>query len=410
MQNQSVAFEPITIGPIKLRNRIIKSATNEGMSRDGRPTRALVKHHRDLAAGGVGMTTVAYMAVAKVGRTLDDQIWMRREILPDLRTLTGAVHAEGGAISAQITHGGSFVTGISVKGRTISASSGFNMAGMLAGNFFQRAMNEHDMAQIIEEFVIAAKLAREAGFDAVELHMGHGYLLNQFISPLSNKRKDQYGGSAENRVRFPAQVLAAVKQAVGKDLAVIAKINVADGVSGGADVKDAIATAQALQSAGVDMLVLSGGRNVESTFFMFGSNMNLEEFTRVMKDSWLSLWAIKIASKRAPKVSFRELYFLELSRQIRAAVDIPLAYLGGAKNLANLDRLMEDGFECIAMARALVHEPALVNKYVRGELTESGCDSCNGCVPYIYHPGGLRCVHHATNDLTLNTIPASQIG
>lgn len=409
MPIHSVAFEPISVGPLTLRNRFIKSATNEAMSRDGWPTRAMVKHHRDLAAGGVGLTTVAYMAVAKVGRTLEDQIWMRREILPDLRVLTDAVHAEGGAISAQITHGGSFVTGIKVKGRTISASAGFNLAGMLAGNLFQRTMNEQDMAHIVDEFVAAALLAKEAGFDAVELHMGHGYLLNQFISPLSNKRKDQYGGSAENRVRFPARVLAAVKQAIGDELAVLAKINVADGVRGGAGVEDAIATAQALQAAGADMLVLSGGRNVESTFFMFGSNMNLGEFIKVMKDDWLSLWALKMAAKRAPKVSFRELYFLEYSRAVRAAVDVPLAYLGGVKSLANADQLMADGFDCVTMGRALVHDPALVNKFASGELKESGCDNCNGCVAYIYHPGGLRCVHHAHNDVELNTIPASSI-
>lgn len=409
MSAQTVAFEPITLGPLKLRNRFIKSATNEAMSRDGRPTRALVKFHQDLAAGGVGMTTVAYMAVTKVGRTLEDQVWMRREILPDLRVLTGAVHAERGAVCAQITHGGSFVTGIKVKGRAISASSGLNAAGMLAGNFLQRAMNEQDMKQVVDEFVTAAKIAREAGFDAVELHMGHGYLLNQFISPLSNKRKDQYGGSAENRMRFPVRVLSAVKEAVGKDLAVLAKINVADGVRGGAQVEDAIVTARELQAAGADMLVLSGGRNVESTFFMFGSNMNLDEFIKVLKDDWLSLWALKIASKRAPQVSFRELYLLEYSRAIRAAVEIPLAYLGGAKSMANIEQLMEEGFDCIAMARALVHEPALVNKLATGELSGSGCDSCNGCVAYIYHPGGLRCVHHAQNSLTLNSIPAAQI-
>ncbi|WP_048306639.1 NADH:flavin oxidoreductase [Halomonas sp. PR-M31] len=410
MSAESAAFTPITLGPLTLRNRFIKSATNEAMSRKGRPTRAMVKHHRDLAAGGVGMTTVAYMAVAKVGRTLPDQIWMRRDILPDLRALTEAVHAEGGAIAAQITHGGSFVTGIKVWRRTVSSSSGFNPAGVLKGNFLQRAMNERDMARIIEEFVDAVKLAREAGFDAVELHMGHGYLLNQFISPLSNKRKDEYGGSAENRARFPARVLAAVKEAVGKDMAILAKINVADGVRRGADVEDAIVTARILQEAGADMLVLSGGRNVESTFFMFGSNMNLDEFTKVLKNDRLSLAALKMSAKHAPKVTFRELYFLERSRRIRAAVDIPLAYLGGAKSLANVDRLMEEGFDCIAMARALVHEPALINKFKSGELTESGCDSCNGCVAYIYHPGGLWCVHRPPNDPVLNTIPAAQVG
>ncbi|HUH37659.1 MAG TPA: NADH:flavin oxidoreductase, partial [Spongiibacteraceae bacterium] len=201
-------FDPIQIGPLQLRNRFIKSGANENMSKDGRPTKALVKHHTDLALGGVGMTTVAYLAVAEIGRTLEDQVWLRPEILPDLKVLTDSVHAAGAAISAQITHGGSFVTSLRVKGRTISASSGINVAGLLKGNILQRAMNEDDMQRVIDQFVAGAELCREAGFDAVELHMGHGYLLNQFISPLSNKRKDQYGGSAENRVRFPARVLA----------------------------------------------------------------------------------------------------------------------------------------------------------------------------------------------------------
>lgn len=405
-------FDPVTIGPLTLRNRFIKSGANEAMCLDGLPTKALVKHHRDLAAGGVGMTTVAYIAVCKEGRTLPNQIWMRPEALDDLRALTDAVHAEGAAISAQITHGGSFVTGMKVKGRTISSSSGINVAGMLKGNLFQREMNEADMERVIEQFVTTAKLAREAGFDAVELHMGHGYLLNQFISPLSNKRKDQYGGSAENRARFPARVLAAVKQAVGNDLAVLAKINVADGVRRGATVEDAIVTAKALQTAGADMLVLSGGRNVESTWFMFGSNMNREEISKVLKQQgdWITALMMKAAASSEPKVEFKEMYFREYSRRIRAEVDMPLAYLGGNKSLANVEQAMADGFECVVMARALIHDTGLVNKFKSGEVTQSGCDNCNGCVAYIYHPAGTWCVRNPPNDPALNRIPAAAEG
>lgn len=408
MTTSSPAFEPLTIGPLTLRNRFIKSGANEAMSRDGRPTRAMVKHHRDLARGGVGMTTVAYMAVSELGRTLPDQIWMRREILPDLLALTRAVHAEGAAISAQITHGGSFVTGLRVKGRTMSASSGINAAGLLKGNLLQRAMTEADMEQVIAEFVAAAELAREAGFDAVELHMGHGYLLNQFISPLSNRRRDQYGGSAENRVRFPARVLAAVKEAVGDELAVIAKINVADGVRKGATAADGRVTAQALERAGADLLVLSGGRNVESTWFMFGSNMNTEEILKVLKDDRLTSLMLKIASKSAPRVDFKPMYFLEYSRQIRQAVTMPLAYLGGIKSMANVDQaIAEEGFDAVVMARVLLHDPALVNRFRSGEVTESACDNCNGCVAYIYHPDGTWCVKNPPNDPELNRIPAA---
>ncbi|WP_238946830.1 NADH:flavin oxidoreductase [Seongchinamella unica] len=403
------AFQPFTLGPITLRNRFIKSGANEGMCLEGRPTAALVNHHRELAAGGVGMTTVAYMAVSSVGRTLPNQTWMRREILPDLRALTDAVHGEGAAISAQITHGGSFVTGMHVRGRLISASSGLNPAGLMKANFLQRKMNESDMDRVTDEFVEAAKLAREAGFDAVEIHMGHGYLLNQFISPMSNRRSDEYGGSAENRARFPARVLAAVRDAVGDDIAVLAKINVADGPSRGATVEDGIVTAKVLQEAGAHMLVLSGGRNVESTWFMFGSNMNREEIIKVMKliGDRLGAFMMKVAAASERKIEFREMYFRDYSQKIRAAVDLPLAYLGGVKSLDNVETAMADGFDAVVLARALLRDPDLVTQFRNGTMRQSRCDNCNACVAYIYHPDGTRCIHRGANDPQANRVFAS---
>ncbi|CAB1370816.1 NADH:flavin oxidoreductase [Denitratisoma oestradiolicum] len=400
-------FSPVQIGPITLPNRFIKSGANEAMCWNGGPSKALVKHHRDLAAGGVGMTTVAYGAVSKVGRTLPNQIWIRREILPDLKALADGVHAEGARISMQITHGGSFVTALKVKGPTMSASSGINKAGLLRGNYFRRAMNESDMSQVTGEFVDAARICREAGFDAVELHMGHGYLLNQFISPLSNKRKDRYGGSAENRARFPARVLAAVKAAVGKEMAVIAKINVADGVPGGATVEDGMVTAKVLEAAGADMLVLSGGRNVESNWFMFGSPFQYKHFARTVK-SPVNRLMLRLALMSNPKnMVFREMYFLEYSRQIRAAVKMPLGYLGGAKSLANAETAMGEGFDCVVMARALIQDSGLINKFRNGEVTVSPCDACNACSSYIYDPSGTRCEYNPPNDLALNRQRAS---
>ncbi len=400
-------FQPFQLGPITLRNRFIKSGANEGMCIDGAPTKALLNHHRDLAAGGVALTTVAYGAVAKIGRTLDNQIWIRREILPDMKAMADAVHAEGGKICFQITHGGSFVTMVKVPGRTMSACSGFNPAGAMAGNFFQRAMNEKDMDLVAGQFATAAELCREAGFDAVEVHMGHGYMLNQFVSPISNKRTDKYGGSAENRARFPAMVLKRVKDAVGKDLAVLAKINVDDGVRGGATAEDAIVTGRVLQAAGADMLVLSGGRNMESGWFIFGSNINIEEMEVVLRDRWFLRTMMKVSQKYAPKVEFKEMYFLEHSRKIRAALDIPLGYLGGVKSMDNVEMAMQEGFECVVMARALIHDTGLVNKFQSGALRQSGCTSCNRCVAYIYDPAGTRCVENPPNDLALNRIRAS---
>lgn len=400
-------FDPLTLGPLRLRNRFIRSGANEGMVVDGAPSKALVKHHRDMAAGGIGMTTVAYGAVSEVGRTLPNQVWLRPQILPDLKALADAVHAEGAAVCYQITHGGSFVTSVKVDRPTMSASSGLNKAGLLRGNVFQRAMTAADMELVTQQFVDAARLCRQAGFDAVELHMGHGYLLNQFISPLSNRRRDAFGGSAENRVRFPASVLQRVKEAVGKDMAVLAKINVADGVKGGATVEDAIVTARALQAAGADLLVLSGGRNVESGWFMFGSNHNLDEMKKVLAGSWVTNLMLKLSQLNAPKVTFREMYFLEYSRRIRAAVTVPLGYLGGAKSLANAEAAVREGFEAVVMARALIHDPALVNKFRDGSATQSGCTSCNRCVPYIYHPAGTWCVMNPPNDPQLNKVRAA---
>ncbi len=402
----SAAFSPLQIGPLSLPNRFIKAAANENMSRQGLPTAAMLKHHSDLAAGGVGLTTMAYVAVAKLGLTLPDQIWASPEALPLLKKITDGVHTKGGKISAQITHGGAFVTSIKLDKRPFTSSGGLNKAGMLAGNFFSRDMTAQDMAMVKAEFVACAEMMREAGFDAVELHMGHGYLLNQFVSPLSNKRKDQYGGSAENRIRYPAEILAAVKQAVGQDLAVIAKINVADGVRGGATAQDGIITAQALRDAGCDLMVMSGGRNVESLQFMFGSSPNLPELRKVLKNEPLTRTAITLQNMFAPKVAFKPMYLWEHSIQIRQAVpDLKMAYLGGVKSLAHAEQALDAGFDAVAMARVLLHDPAFVNKLRSGEVQESACDNCNGCVAYIYHPDGTRCIHHAPNDPALNRAP-----
>jgi 2,4-dienoyl-CoA reductase-like NADH-dependent reductase (Old Yellow Enzyme family) len=226
-------FSPLQLGPLRLRNRFIKSATNEGMAKGGVPSRALVKHHADIAAGGAAMTTVAYCAVSADGRTFVDQIHLDDAATSHLRVLTDAVHAHGAAACAQITHGGAFtfLPGLSSR-YPLSASGGFNPPGVLSGRLFKTAMTEADMQRVAEEFAAAARRARDAGFDAVEIHMGHGYLLSQFLSPAYNHRRDAYGGAVEARARFPLQVLRRVLDAVGRDLAVTCKIGVTEGKRG----------------------------------------------------------------------------------------------------------------------------------------------------------------------------------
>ena len=406
----SIAFTPIKVGPVTLPNRFIRSGANEMMTRNSVPTKSLLEFHRRLAAGGVGMTTLAYIAVSPDGRTFASQGVMNATSVPHYRAIADAVHAEGALISAQITHGGSFVQHKELSTpRAMSSSGGIDKMGVLMGRYFQRQMNRADMDQVRDEFVAAARLAVEAGFDAVELHMGHGYLLNQYISPLSNKRRDDYGGTAEKRVRFPAEVLAAVKQAVGTRIAVLAKMNLYDGAKGGATVEDGIVTARALEAAGADMLVLSGGRNIESSYVMFSSPLPYDDLA-AMQPGWLSKLQFKLLKMATPKtVRFSELYFLAAARQVRAAVTCGLGYLGGVLSLPAAEVALSEGFEAVVMARSLVHDPDLVARWREDAAHRSGCTACNRCVALMYGPSGTHCPVTANEiDPKLNRIWAGE--
>ena len=320
------AFSPIAIGPLTLKNRFIKAATNEGMSAGGVPSKQLVKLHSALVAGGTALTTVAYCAVSSDGRTLPNQLILASSSVPHFKALTDAVHQSGGLASAQITHGGcfTFIRERSTK-RPLSASGGFNKIGLISGMFLKQAMNEADMQQVVRDFTQGARLARQAGFDAVEIHMGHGYLLSQFISPMYNKRRDQYGGSLENRLRFPRRVLRAVLDAVGQEMAVICKYSITEGVRAGNSAEDGAQIARMLEEEGAHLLVLSAGMNAESITTMFGSSFPKEN--RVQQKNKIIALAMAIQRRKEPTVEFRELYLLEHARKVRAAVKMPLASL-----------------------------------------------------------------------------------
>lgn len=405
----TASFTPVTVGPITLRNRYVRAGANEMMTTGCLPSRSLLTFHERLAEGGVGMTTLAYIAVSPDGRTFSEQGVMTPEAVPHYKAVTDAVHAHGAKVSAQITHAGSFVqhNELSTK-RAWTADGGLDILGLGRGRPFQHSMTPADMEKITAEFVRAAELCRDAGFDAVEIHMGHGYLLNQFISPLSNHRKDEYGGSAENRVRFPAQVAAAVKAAVGNDLAVIAKINLHDGVKNGATVDDAIVTAKVLEAAGIDMLVLSGGRNIESSWALFNSPLPYADLKKVQTGLAASLQFFVLERTTPKSAVFHELYFLEAARRVRAEVGCGLAYVGGLLSRKDADALIEEGFDAVVMARALVHQPDLVNAFADGRAERSACISCNRCVATMYTPEALNCpITRNALPQQWNTVPAA---
>ena len=391
-QESSVSFTPGRIGALTLRNRVIKTATYEGMCPGGIPSEALLNHHRELAAGGVGMTTVAYCAVSPNGRTFSEQMFMREEILPELRRLTDAVHAEGAAASIQLGHCGAFSKNEQLTvPRPLGPSFRINAYGIANGMFFAAAMTEEDIAATVEEFGVAAALAVEAGFDAVEIHLGHGYLLSQFLCPAVNRRRDQYGGSLENRLRLPVAVLRRVRAAVGAETAVLAKTNLRDGFAGGLEVEEAVGVARRLEREGVDGIVLSGGFTSRTPFYLLRGGRPLKEMIEVDPSRFQKL-ALRLFGPFLVKAyPFEEMFFLEHARKVREAVRLPLVLLGGIVSLDNIETAIDEGFEFVAMGRALIADPTLIRDMERGGVQRTRCDSCNKCVAEMDR-GGVRCV------------------
>lgn len=401
-------FAPVSIGPLTLRNRFIKSATNEGMAKRGIVTKGLARFHERMAEGGVGMTTVAYCSTSLDGRTFVDQVTLDDASLPDLKALTDGVHRHGAAASAQITHAGCFTflpKTVLKASRPLSASGGFNKVGVMSNRWLKKKMDRAEMDAMTDEFVAAAYRAREAGFDAVELHMGHGYLLSQFISKFYNKRRDAYGGTIERRMRFPSEVLGRVLDAVGKDMAVLVKFSMTDGKAGGNTIEDGVAIARAIEAQGAHMAVLSNGMNVESITAMFGSSFPKSNRARPANPIIaLGMWLQALSEPK--DVIFRENYLREHALRIRDAVSMPLAYLGGIQSLDGAELAMADGFDAIAMGRMLIHDPSIINQFRDGATRKSGCTACNLCVTMMYTPGGTACVLTGGIDPELNKIPA----
>jgi len=379
-KNDPRVFTPVRIGPLRLRNRTIRSAAFEGMCPGGTPSQSLIEFHRALAAGGVGMTTVAYVSVTQDGRSFAHQAWMRPEILPELKKLTASVHREGAAASVQLGHCGNMsdskVTGV----RAVAPSSVFNLFGLT----LPRAMSESEIEAMAESYGAAVCLARRAGFDAVEIHAGHGYLISQFLSPYTNRRRDQWGGSFENRYRFLERIMRHVRRAAGNRMAVLVKMNLRDGVPGGMDIDESIELARRLEKDGADALVPSGGFVSKTPFYMMRGTIPRDELIAAQSELIIKMGLFLFSRLAVKPYPFSEGFLLDDALVIRRAVKIPLAYVGGLISLAKIEEVLGLGFECAAMARALFYQPDFVNRLRRGELVASRCEPCNKCVASMY--------------------------
>ncbi len=380
-------FAPARLGPITLRNRVIKAATFEGRTPHALVTEELIAFHREVAAGGVAMSTVAYCAVSPGGRTDRHQIWLRPEAVEGLRRLTDAVHAEGAAACAQIGHAGPVANAASNRAPALAPSRLVSPWGMRP----LQVPDTEQVAAIVAEHARAARWAREAGFDAVEIHFGHNYLVSAFLSPLLNRRRDRYGGDLAGRARLAREIACAVREAVGDRVAVTAKLNMDDGVRGGLRVPEAVRVAQWLQNDGfVDALELTAGSSLLNPMLYFHGDAPRREFAKTLPVP--ARWGMRLVGRVfLREYPYREAYLLERARRFRRELSMPLILLGGITERETMQLAMAEGFEFVALGRALLREPDLVRRLAADPATRSGCIHCNLCMPTIY--SGTRCVH-----------------
>jgi 2,4-dienoyl-CoA reductase-like NADH-dependent reductase (Old Yellow Enzyme family) len=386
MDSPPDVFSPAKLGPVTLRNRIIKAATFEASTPDALVTDDLIKYHRLPAAGGVGMTTVAYCAVAPGGRTDGWQLWMRPEAVPGLKRLTEAVHAEGAAISAQIGHAGPVANARTNKAKALAPVRFFNPLSMR----FAKKASRDDIREVTEAHANAARIAIESGFDAVEIHLGHNYLASSFLSPLLNRRTDEFGGSLENRAKVARGVVQAVRRAVEKEgnpIAVTAKLTMTDGVRGGIPLDESLQTAKWLEEdGGLDAIELTAGSSLVNPMYLFHGDAPVKEFAGAFKPP--IRWGIRMTGKKfLREYPYREAFLLRHAKKFRAELTLPLILLGGITNRETMDLAMAEGFDFVAMGRALLAEPDLINRIkADGDAHSvfSLCTHCNKCMPTIY--------------------------
>ena len=380
-------FATARLGPVTLRNRVIKAATSEGRSPAGLVTDDLIDFHRAFARGGVGMTTVAYCCVSPEGASAPGQIVMSQAALPGLRRLTDAVRAEGAAICAQLGHAG-VVAQKKLTGVTPMAPSRFiNPASM----GYCREITRREIASVVDQFSDAARVAADAGFDAVELHFGHLYLPSSFLSPLINRRKDEYGGDIDNRSRFCRKIARRVRDEIGDRIAVTAKLDMDDGVPGSIWVDEALRTAALLDAdATLDAIELTEGSSVFKPMFLFRGDVPVKEFARVMPQPMRT--GIRLIGKWAMgDYPYHDLYMLENARQFVPVMrNTKLILLGGITNRDHLEIGMREGFDFMAMGRALLREPDLVDRMKADPSVRSRCNHNNKCMVTVF--GRTHCV------------------
>lgn len=363
----SVLFQPVKIGKLEVPNRFVRSATYDGCAdKQGRVTSAQVSLFEDLAAGGTGLIVTGIAYVHESGRISAYQNSIADDSCIDgLQQLTTAVHAKGAKIAVQLFHAGREAAGFLKTRNQIAAGP----SAVEDDPYFKkqcRRLTQNEIGEIAEAFGVAAARAKTAGFDAVQLHAAHAYLPAQFLSPWSNRRQDNWGGSLETRLRFHKTVYEQMRAAVGEDYPVLVKLGVRDGFEGGLGFDEGRNAAQMLAGWGFDALEISSG--------LRGRKYRETEF------------------KTGISSPAREAYFRDWCRQIKQEVDVPVMMVGGLRSPGLMEEIIDNGeADFIAISRPLIREPHLIRRWKSGDFQTPACISCNKCLEALYQGRALHC-------------------
>ncbi|MFQ5353327.1 MAG: NADH:flavin oxidoreductase [Thermodesulfobacteriota bacterium] len=357
-------FEELMVNGLRLRNRILRSATWEGMcDNDGAPTQRLLDCYVELARGGVGLIITGYAYVTREGRQLPGQMGLDTdERAGEFKRLTGAVQRAGGVIAAQLVHAGGQTTAAEAGRRPLAPSS----VGVEQFPEIPEELTLPDIERIIKAFGEAALRARALGFDGVQLHGAHGYLINQFLSPHTNTRGDRYGGDIDGRGRFLFEVYEEVRRAVGRQYPVMIKLTGSDYLEGGFTEEDALYVASQLSEMGIDAIEISSG-------------------TRASGD--------KNPAREHIDSPYKEGYNVPFAGRVKASVSCPVGAVGGVRSYEVAEAALgQGGLDFVSMSRPLIWEPDLAARWQSGDREPARCISCNGCFAPGLNEGGICCV------------------
>lgn len=359
----SKLFEDSSINQMSLKNRFVRSATWEGLATaEGYVTPKLIEMMVSLAKGGVGLIISSHSYVSPEGQGTPWQLGVYADkFIPKLQEMTSAVHENGSKIIMQLAHAGKYADAQLTGYPALTVSDcGYDSERKL------KTITSEDIERLIVSYSQAAKRAKEAGFDGVQIHSAHGYLLSQFLSTAYNKRKDEYGGSIDNRTRIHLQIYTAIREVVGEDYPILIKMNCADFIDKGLTIEDSGQAAKLFSEAGFEAIEVSGGTIVSGQLSPSRPGITTQD---------------------------KEAYFQEYARKFKALVQRPLILVGGLRSFEVAEKIIDEGIaDYIAMSRPLIREPDLINRWQRGDLRKAECKSDNLCFKPGFEGKGIYCL------------------